>query len=88
MVVETLLHALGPGRQGRGLQVSSGGCLLPCRVNVGCGPAEERVLLTGLHAVADIYCENCKTTLGWKYVSNRLILTFQRAHRFTVINKT
>ena len=42
---------------------------LPRRVNVGCGPAEERVLLTGLHAVADIYCENCKTTLGWKYVS-------------------
>lgn len=41
----------------------------PYRVNVGCGPAEERVLLTGLHAVADIHCENCKTTLGWKYVS-------------------
>uniref|UniRef100_A0A6I8NFG0 Yippee like 3 n=1 Tax=Ornithorhynchus anatinus TaxID=9258 RepID=A0A6I8NFG0_ORNAN len=39
----------------------------PDRVNVGCGPAEERVLLTGLHAVADIHCENCKTTLGWKY---------------------
>lgn len=39
-------------------------------VNVGCGPAEERVLLTGLHAVADIYCECCKTTLGWKYVSS------------------
>ena len=38
------------------------------RLNVGCGPAEERILLTGLHAVADIYCENCKTTLGWKYV--------------------
>uniref|UniRef100_A0AAX7SNE8 Protein yippee-like n=1 Tax=Astatotilapia calliptera TaxID=8154 RepID=A0AAX7SNE8_ASTCA len=37
-------------------------------VNVGCGPAEERLLLTGLHAVADIYCENCHTTLGWKYV--------------------
>lgn len=36
-------------------------------VNVGCGPAEERVLLTGLHAVADIYCDCCKTTLGWKY---------------------
>ncbi|NXG52827.1 YPEL1 protein, partial [Psilopogon haemacephalus] len=42
--------------------------LMNCyQVNVGCGPAEERVLLTGLHAVADIYCENCKTTLGWKY---------------------
>lgn len=37
---------------------------------MGCGPAEERVLLTGLHAVADIYCECCKTTLGWKYVRN------------------
>lgn len=43
-------------------------------VNVGCGPAEERVLLTGLHAVADIYCECCKTTLGWKYVSHSLFL--------------
>lgn len=39
------------------------------RVNVGCGPAEQRLLLTGLHSVADIFCENCKTTLGWKYVS-------------------
>uniref|UniRef100_A0A8C4ZTC1 Protein yippee-like n=1 Tax=Gadus morhua TaxID=8049 RepID=A0A8C4ZTC1_GADMO len=38
-----------------------------CSVNVGCGAAEERLLLTGLHAVADIYCENCHTTLGWKY---------------------
>ena len=37
-------------------------------MNIGCGPAEERVLLTGLHAVADIFCECCKTTLGWKYV--------------------
>jgi hypothetical protein len=36
-------------------------------VNVGTGPAEERYLLTGLHAVADIYCESCKTTVGWKY---------------------
>lgn len=44
-------------------------CCFVFRVNVGCGPAEERVLLTGLHAVADIYCECCKTTLGWKYVS-------------------
>uniref|UniRef100_A0A3B3SG16 Yippee-like 2b n=1 Tax=Paramormyrops kingsleyae TaxID=1676925 RepID=A0A3B3SG16_9TELE len=45
-------------------------------VNVGCGPAEERVLLTGLHAVADIYCENCKTTLGWKYVCGSMGVVF------------
>jgi len=52
---------------------------------VGCGPAEERVLLTGLHAVADIYCENCKTTLGWKYVSNilkSLINVHMLEHRY------
>lgn len=40
-----------------------------CRVNVGCGPAEQRLLLTGLHSVADIFCQSCNTTLGWKYVS-------------------
>ncbi|XP_035535284.1 protein yippee-like 2 isoform X2 [Morone saxatilis] len=50
-------------------------------VNVGCGPAEERVLLTGLHAVADIYCENCKTTLGWKYVS--VLGRFDAQHRLS-----
>jgi hypothetical protein len=37
-------------------------------VNITCGKAEERVLLTGVHDVADIFCECCKTTLGWKYV--------------------
>ncbi|XP_044285910.1 protein yippee-like 2 isoform X1 [Varanus komodoensis] len=51
-------------------------------VNVGCGPAEERVLLTGLHAVADIYCENCKTTLGWKYVSTWVRLHLCLTERF------
>ena len=48
--------------------------VLVCRVNIGCGRAEERILLTGLHAVADIYCSSCRTTLGWKYVSRRTIM--------------
>ncbi|GFR79913.1 protein yippee-like [Elysia marginata] len=43
------------------------GAQVPVRVNVTCGPAVERVLLTGLHAVADIKCECCETILGWKY---------------------
>lgn len=42
---------------------------LSISVNVNTSAAEERVLLTGLHEVADIYCECCKTLLGWKYVS-------------------
>lgn len=41
---------------------------------MACGQAEERVLLTGLHAVADIYCQSCKTPLGWKYVSRRRVI--------------
>ncbi len=55
-------HSITPlqGSQGRAYLFNS-------VVNVGCGQAEERVLLTGLHAVADIYCDCCKTTLGWKY---------------------
>lgn len=36
-------------------------------VNIGCKQAVQRELLTGLHAVADIYCDSCETTLGWKY---------------------
>lgn len=37
-------------------------------VNVKCRQAVKRQLLTGAHAVADIYCVCCDTTLGWKYV--------------------
>ena len=36
-------------------------------VNVYIGQAQERYLLTGRHSVADIHCESCKTTIGWKY---------------------
>lgn len=36
-------------------------------VNVTWGPKEERLLITGVHTVADIYCTSCNTVLGWKY---------------------
>ena len=42
---------------------------LSCSVNVTLGPKEDRLLMTGLHTVADIYCSHCQTVLGWKYVS-------------------
>lgn len=38
-------------------------------VNIHSGSPEERILLTGRHAVSDIFCKCCGTTLGWKYVS-------------------
>ncbi|XP_075261893.1 protein yippee-like isoform X2 [Convolutriloba macropyga] len=37
-------------------------------VNISCGPCEDRILLTGLHSVCDIFCDCCRTTLGWKYL--------------------
>ena len=36
-------------------------------VNVSTGPMEDRILITGVHTVADIYCNSCKTVVGWKY---------------------
>ncbi|KAK4535415.1 hypothetical protein CDCA_CDCA04G1440 [Cyanidium caldarium] len=37
-------------------------------VNVSVGPKENRVLITGLHTVADLHCNVCQTQLGWKYL--------------------
>jgi hypothetical protein len=58
-------------------------------VNVNTSAAEERVLLTGLHEVADVYCDCCKTLLGWKYVNmfsvyiqNEAFLFFLKEHAF------
>jgi hypothetical protein len=36
-------------------------------VNVYMGPIERRVLITGLHTVADIFCVGCHSVVGWKY---------------------
>jgi len=36
-------------------------------VNVTIGPAEDRVLITGLHSVCDIFCKRCKHLVGWTY---------------------
>ncbi|KAI9494544.1 Yippee/Mis18 [Zychaea mexicana] len=37
-------------------------------VNVAIGVKEERMLLTGMHTVADISCSVCGTRIGWKYL--------------------
>lgn len=39
------------------------------RVNVTVGDREERMMMTGLHTVADIFCVGCGSNVGWKYVS-------------------
>eukprot|EP00850_Spirogloea_muscicola_P008403 SM000044S16050 [mRNA] locus=s44:774975:776143:+ [translate_table: standard] len=36
-------------------------------VNVSLGPKEDRLMTTGLHTVADVYCNCCQRVVGWKY---------------------
>lgn len=36
-------------------------------VNVTIGKAEDRLLITGLHSVCDIFCKRCKNLVGWTY---------------------
>ncbi|CAO3670140.1 unnamed protein product [Rhizopus stolonifer] len=37
-------------------------------LNITLGTKEERMLLTGIHTVADITCNQCQIKLGWKYL--------------------
>ncbi|XP_042030674.1 protein yippee-like [Salvia splendens] len=35
--------------------------------NVTLGEKEERLMITGAHTVADLYCVQCGSIVGWKY---------------------
>ncbi|PXF47598.1 hypothetical protein BWQ96_02577 [Gracilariopsis chorda] len=52
------------GKHGRAFLVSN-------VINVSLGETEERSLMTGMHTVADIYCNVCNSVLGWKYLEAR-----------------
>nr|CAD1839640.1 unnamed protein product [Ananas comosus var. bracteatus] len=36
-------------------------------VNVTVGIKEERLMMTGMHTVSDIFCVGCGSIVGWKY---------------------
>ncbi|KAL6998417.1 hypothetical protein U1Q18_008680 [Sarracenia purpurea var. burkii] len=36
-------------------------------VNVTLGDKEERMMITGMHTVVDIFCVGCGSIMGWKY---------------------
>lgn len=40
-----------------------------CSANVSVGDKEDRMMLSGLHTVADLFCCFCGQNVGWKYVS-------------------
>ncbi|XP_059661485.1 protein yippee-like At5g53940 [Cornus florida] len=48
------------GRQGKAYLFNSA-------VNFTVGPQEQRMMLSGMHTVADIFCCCCGQIVGWKY---------------------
>ncbi|XP_058763759.1 protein yippee-like At3g08990 [Vicia villosa] len=36
-------------------------------VNVTVGEKEDRIMLTGMHTVVDLFCVTCGSIVGWKY---------------------
>ncbi|XP_068637727.1 protein yippee-like [Aristolochia californica] len=36
-------------------------------VNISVGDKEERIMMTGMHTVSDIFCVRCGSDVGWKY---------------------
>jgi hypothetical protein len=43
-------------------------CLVMPSVNVTSGVKEDRMMITGMHTVSDIFCVGCGSIVGWKYV--------------------
>ncbi|XP_026415684.1 protein yippee-like isoform X2 [Papaver somniferum] len=37
--------------------------------NFTVGETEERMMMTGVHSVCDIFCVGCGSIVGWKYVA-------------------
>lgn len=38
-------------------------------VNVTVGPQEERMMISGMHVVEDVFCCCCGQIIGWKYIA-------------------
>ncbi|GAB65830.1 hypothetical protein PCYB_073320 [Plasmodium cynomolgi strain B] len=36
-------------------------------INICEGQYEDRMMTTGQHTIVDIYCNNCRNNVGWKY---------------------
>jgi len=45
-------------------------------VNITVGEKEERLMMTGMHTVVDIFCVGCGASVGWKYVRSLLHYSF------------
>ena len=53
--------------------------LFDSAINVYWGPKNERVLMTGLHSVCDVYCVHCHSPVGWYYID-----AFEESQKYKV----
>lgn len=37
-------------------------------MNLSAGVPEDRMLITGMHTISDVFCFDCSKPLGWKYL--------------------
>ena len=37
-------------------------------MNISVGVHEEKMMMTGMYTVADIFCVGCGSIVGWRYV--------------------
>lgn len=37
-------------------------------INLAAGLPEDRMLITGMHTISDVFCFECSKPLGWKYL--------------------
>ena len=58
---ENIISKSFQGRLGRAF-------LFEKAINIYRGPVENRVLISGIHKVADVRCTVCNTVLGWIYL--------------------
>jgi len=43
-------------------------------INVTVGEKEDRMMITGMHSISDIFCVGCGEIVGWKYVRFLMII--------------
>lgn len=59
-----------------GLKKRADNAVFDGSVNITIGEREERMMMTGMHTVVDIFCVGCGSIVGWKYVRSLHISFF------------
>lgn len=68
-------------------KINAPACLNLRRENVTVGEKEQRMMMTGMHIVVDIFCVTCGSIVGWKYVRSptQLILKYYNMDFFFLV---